>query len=169
MSLEQECRRKPDIEGIPVRLRNGEDWKIPMAEIEPVFEKVDGQWVYRYLGVGPPYKKHFERILELKNKMVDETKKKPEENGEDAAIAADDLVFTEFLDELTKETLELTAMALDKNYDLTADQLGQIIDPSNQPMLGSILSALKGIDLSADGDVGAEDMPEDEKKKESSG
>ena len=164
MSLEQECRRKPDIEGIPVRLRNGEDWLIPLATVEPVFEKEDGQWMFRYLGVGEPYKKHFKRILEIKNKLGENLKKPIPEDKPDAKTDPDGLVFMEFLDELTKETLELTAMALDTNYDLTADQLGQVIDPQNQPMLGSVLSALRGIDLSA-----PDDTSEDEKKKDLSG
>ncbi len=167
MSLEQKCRRKPDIEGIAVRLRNGEDWLIPLATIEPVFEKEDGQWMFKYLGVGEPYKKHFKRILEIKNELGEDLLKPVPDEKKDP----DGLVFMEFLDELTKETLELTAMALDQNYDLTADQLGQVIDPQNQPMLGSVLSALRGIDLSASNELesDSDDMSEDEKKKDPSG
>ncbi len=169
MSLEQKCRRKPDIEGIAVRLRNGEDWLIPLATIEPVFEKEDGQWMFKYLGVGEPYKKHFKRILEIKNELGGDLLKPAPDKKPDAETDPKGLVFMDLLDELTKETLELTAMALDQNYDLTADQLGQVIDPQNQPMLGSVLSALRGIDLSATKGSDSDDMPENEKKKGPSG
>ena len=152
MSLEEQCRRKPDIEGIPVRLRNGEDWLIPEGDIEPVFEKEDGQWMFKRLGVGAPFKSRFDRISELWERAAEK-----------------DSLPAEMVEELSKLSLELSAMALDQNYDLTAEQLGQLIDPTDQTMSVGMLSALRGIDLSTTPEEETEGPSEDEKKKKSSG
>lgn len=167
MSMEKQCRRKPDIEGIAVRLRNGEDWLIPVASIEPVFEKEDGQWMFKYLGVGEPYKKHFQKILDIKKDLADYATQKTDNESKEDVPDADSDVFTKWMDELTKETLEMTAMALDANYELTAQHLGVIIDPQDQVMLASVLAALRGIDLNADKDD--DTAPEEEKKKQLNG
>lgn len=153
MSLEQQCRRKPDIEGIPVRLRNGEEWLIPQGEVVPVFEKEDGQWMFKRLGVGGKFKSRFDRIHKLWEKA-----------SEKDSLPAD------LAEELAVLGLELPAMALDQNYDLTADQLGHLIDPGDQKMLTGIMSALRGIDRSKrEEDEEAEDLSGDEKKNSPSG
>ncbi len=150
MSLEQECRRKPDIEGIPVRLRNGEDWLIPQGEVVPVFEKEDGQWMFKRLGVGGEFKSRFDRIHELWGKAAEK-----------------DSLPADAYEELAVLGLELPAMALDQNYDLTADQLGHLIDPTDQKMLTNILSALRGVDLSkVKEDEEIEDLADEKKKNE---
>ncbi len=151
MSLEQECRRKPDIEGIPVRLRNGEDWLIPQATVAPVFEREDGQWMFKRLGMGEPFKSRFDRINELW-RMAAENNSLPEEK----------------LEELVCTGLEIAAMALDQNYELTAKQLGELIDPNDQKMSVAILYALRGIDKSNKSDEG-ESLTVDEKKKKLNG
>lgn len=130
MSLEQECRRRPDIQGSPVKLRNGEDWLIEEAEDEPIFEKEDGQWMFKGLGVGEPFKGRFERIRELWTKAAEK-----------------DSLPRDLVEELTKLTMELAAMALDQNYDLTGEQLGKLIDPSDQGMCSAIVAAIRGMDL----------------------
>lgn len=151
MSLEQRCRRKPDIKGIPVKLRGGEVWLIPETTVVPVFEKEDGQWIFKRLGVAAPYKSRYDRITELWEKA-----------GEKDSLPPD------LYQELAKLGLELPAMALDQNYDLTADQLGMIIDPSDQKMLTGIMAALRGVDRSKEPED-TEEPPEDEKKKRQSG
>ncbi len=152
MSLEQQCRRKPDIEGIPVRLRNGEDWLIPKGEIVPIFEKEDGQWMLKRMGIGGPFKKRFNRIHELLEKAAEK-----------------DSLPKDMFEEMTTLGLEIPAMALDQNYDLTSDQIGDLIDPTDQKMLTNIMAALRGVDRS-EKDVGEnqddEQLSDDEKKKE---
>ena len=152
MSLEQQCRRKPDIEGIPVRLRNGEDWLIPRGEVVPVFEKHDGQWIFKRLGVGGRFKSRFNRIHDLWEKA-----------GENDSLPA------EMHEELAVLGLELPAMALDQNYDLTADQLGDLIDPTDQKMLTGILAALRGVDRSKKEDAEGETLEEEKKNSQRGG
>lgn len=153
MSLEQKCRRKPDTEGIPVRLRNGEDWLIPQAEVEPVFEKIDEQWIFHRFGIGKPYKERFERIRELWEQAAKEKE-----------------LATDIVAELKKNTMELAAMALDQNYDLTAEQLGNLIDPVDQIMTMAILGALRGAELGRNQEAEEdEEVSTEEKKKNESG
>ncbi len=147
MSLEKQCRRKPDIEGMPVKLRGGEEWLIAKAELEPIFEREDGQWILKDLAIAEPYRDRFDRICQLWKEAAEE-----------------DSLPTELVAELQKATLELAAMALDQNYDLTPEQLGKLIDPLDQIMSMSILAALRQRKL---GGKGSDGEPEKDEKKNS--
>ena len=153
MVSEKDCRRSPDIKGTPVKLKNGEEWLIQEAEMVPVFERENGQWMFRGFDVGGPYKSRFDRIRELWE-----------------VAAQNDSLPRDLLTELTTLTMELSAMALDQNYDLTAEQLGELIDPVDQAMSMAILAAVRGMELpKKDEGEAAPAESEDEKKNAKSG
>ncbi len=149
MSLEKQCRRSPDIEGIQVLLQGGEKWRIKPAPLSPVFEKTDGQWLFLRFDLHESFKAKFDRICSIWDQTAEN----------------DAFPSTEAVEELTKLSMELSAMGLDANYDLTPQQLGGLIDPLDQDMSMAMLKAVRGIDASDE----IEDEPEETEAEKKNG
>lgn len=151
-SLEERARRKPDTEGTPVELRGGESFLIPAAELRPVFEKENGQWLFRRFTMGEPFGSPSEKIREIW-----------ESTSDDGKLS----LSLEEMGELQALTMELVAAALDANYDLTADQLAVLIDPTDQVMISRVMLALRGAGGRAEGKGESDEEEEEEEKKTS--
>lgn len=152
MSLEETRRRRPDITGIPVTMRNGEDFLIPLADMKPVFEKKDGQFMFVDVEMAEPFRSHCEKFREVWGDAAEKGK-----------LELDRVR----MEELQKLTMELCAAALNKNYELTVEELGDLIDPLDQKMMVGMLRAVRG---EGDGrDEATEEKAEAEKKTLSTG
>lgn len=130
MSLEQESRKNPTIDGIPVKLRDGGEFIISPPPIRPIFEEQeDGQWLFQRFEFVGRFHERFEKVHSVWNSA-----------GQNGKI----VLSSEQALELQKNTLELVAMALKENYDLTPEQVGELVDPMDQEMIMSIMLAMRG-------------------------
>ena len=127
MSLENDLRRDPEATGLPVKFANGEEFLVPLCPTKPLFEKKDGHWVL----VGEEYTEPLAGHLEYFRQLW---KDKP------ANVAA---LEGEEAEKYVRHSGALQAEALSLNYEVGAEHLKELCDPTDAALTAVVLYALR--------------------------
>lgn len=127
MQLENCSRRSEDIEGLPIKFKNGEEFLIPLAPVKPRFEKKDDAW--RLVGeeYAPPIASHLEFFRDFWTDRDDNPASINDADGR----------------QWVEHSGALQAEALSLNYDLSAEDLSELCDPTDTALTGQVMYAVR--------------------------
>lgn len=127
MSLENDLRREPETDGLPIKFANGEEFLVPLCPTKPLFDQKDGHWTL----VGEEYTEPIAGHLEYFRKLwADKPASMMALEGEEA-------------ERYVKHSGGLQAEALALNYEVGLEHLKELCDPTDALLTGVILYALR--------------------------